>query len=192
MEFNEQLLGEIEKNLNKTTKNTIDNLNISIEKCNQAINTAKDKRKEYIKKGDLANSKKQQTLINGAREDIENYKEMLGAVSKVKVMEKDQYEILAKKIEQYYFTEIKNKSNELLNKFSEIKELALILNQLEEQKEDISLELYTRAEGNENKYRQVANVYVDKTLINSIINQGSGGIENRIKNQIEKFNISLG
>ena len=167
-------------------------MNISIEKCNQAINTAKDKRKEYIKKGDLANSKKQQTLINGAREDIENYKEMLGAVSKVKVMEKDQYEILAKKIEQYYFTEIKNKSNELLNKFSEIKELALILNQLEEQKEDISLELYTRAEGNENKYRQVANVYVDKTLINSIINQGSGGIENRIKNQIEKFNISLG
>ena len=77
MEFNEQLLGEIEKNLNKTTKNTIDNLNISIEKCNQAINTAKDKRKEYIKKGDLANSKKQQTLINGAREDIENYKEIL-------------------------------------------------------------------------------------------------------------------
>ena len=192
MEFNEQLRGEIESNLNKTTENTINNLNELIEKCNQTIKTSINKRKEYIKSGDLTNSKKQQALINGAREDIENYKEILENVSKVKSMEKDQYEILAKKIEQYYFTEIKNKSQELLNKFSELKEIALSLNQLEEKKNDIALELYTKADGYENKYRQVANVYVDKDLINVIINQGNGSIENRIKNQIEKFDIDLG
>ncbi len=191
MEFNEQLIGEIESNLNKTTEKTINNLNTLIEKCNEAIKTAIDKRKEYIKSGDLNNSKKQQALINGAREDIENYKEMLESVSKVKVMEKDEYEILAKKIEQYYFIEIKNKSEDLLNKFLEIKERALLLNQLEEQKNDIALELYTQAEGYENKYRKAANVYVDEELINIIVNQGKGSIENRIKNQIEKFDIAL-
>lgn len=191
MEFNEQLIGEIESNLNKTTEKTINNLNTLIEKCNEAIKTAIDKRKEYIKSGDLNNSKKQQALINGAREDIENYKEMLENVSKVKVMENDEYEILAKKIEQYYFTEIKNKSEELLNKFLEIKERTLLLNKLEEQKNDIALELYTQAEWYENKYRKAANVYVDEELINIIINQGKGSIENRIKNQIEKFDIAL-
>ena len=43
MEFNEQLIGEIESNLNKTTEKTINNLNTLIEKCNEAIKTAREK-----------------------------------------------------------------------------------------------------------------------------------------------------
>ncbi|NFO05295.1 hypothetical protein FDB23_14540 [Clostridium botulinum] len=193
IEFNEELREKIKIQTDDSEKrNLITEIQNKISQLHQNNKDLNKKRNEYIKKSDAENAIEQQKLIDSNEVEIRIHQEIINNVEKELNKLNVDFYYMSDIITNFYFNLMASKHAEIKNKLDEISEIAEELEEIQNDKLDISIYLKDRAESNSNiKYPLPANIDNDIEVLNELSSRSIGSIYNRISNKLEALQINL-
>ncbi|WP_252234759.1 hypothetical protein [Clostridium sp. ZS1] len=192
-EFNEELREKIKIQTDDSEKkNLITEIQNKISQLHQNNKDLNKKRNEYIKKSDAENAIEQQKLIDSNEVEIRVHQEIINNVEKELNKLNVDFYYMSDIITNFYFNLMASKHAEIKNKLDEISEIVEELEEIQNDKLDISIYLKDIAESNSTiRYTLPANINNDMEVLNELSSRSIGSIYNRISNKLEALQINL-
>ncbi|MBY6931874.1 hypothetical protein [Clostridium botulinum] len=192
-EFNEELREKIQIQIDDSEKrNLITNIQNKISQLHQNNKDLNKKRNEYIKKSDAENAIEQQKLIDSNEVEIRVHQEIINNVEKELNKLNVDFYYMSDIITNFYFNLMASKHAEIKNKLDEISEIVEELEEIQNDKLDISIYLKDIAESNSTiRYTLPANIDNDMEVLNELNSRYIGSIYNRISNKLEALQYNL-
>ncbi|MBY6836273.1 hypothetical protein FDG50_01855 [Clostridium botulinum] len=193
IEFNEELREKIKIQTDDSEKrNLITEIQNKISQLHQNNKDLNKKRNEYIKKSDAENAIEQQKLIDSNEVEIRVHQEIINNVEKELNKLNVDFYYMSDIITNFYFNLMASKHAEIKNKLDEISEIAEELEEIQNDKNGISIYLKDIAESNSTiRYALPANIDNDMVALNELRNKSIGSIYNRILNKLEELQYNL-